>query len=218
MSTTTTIKGSAKLVIESLGKLPDAVTRAAARGLARGLLYAVGIAQRNFLSGPRPGKLDVRTRRLRDSVVSEVLIDRTVRALEWLNGKTTEVIAGNGDVTGRMGSNVTYAAFHEFGFHGVIHVGAHSRVVSTLDVSGKRIDQRGKYVDREGNFIGYKESHGSAAGKSSSKAAFVFTTTVRAHDRRVNYDGRPYIRPALENCLEEIAGEIGNELKGVSTS
>lgn len=211
-----TIKGSAKLVITALGHVPAAVDVACARGLARGLLYAVGLAQRNYLSGPRPQRLDVRTRRLRDSVTAEVEINRTVRALEWLRSGGTSEVRGDGQITGRIGTNVEYAAFHEFGFYGIVHVGAHSRVLSTSDVSGNKIDQRGRFVDRAGNFIGYKSSHGKAAAKSSSKAAFVFQSQVKAYERHVNYAGRPYLRPALEAALPEIKQEVRNELRAIS--
>src|SRR4051812_10185138 len=161
MSSNSTIKGTAELVIKDLQGLPGEVDFAVARGLDRGLQGAVTIAQRRYLSGPRPGKLDIRTRRLLNSISREVLIDRQVVALEWLNGKTQSVTTGSGDIRGRIGTNVSYAAFHEFGFHGVVHVSAHSRSVS-LDVTGKRIDERRAIKDATGALIGYKDSHASA--------------------------------------------------------
>ena len=215
MSNTTTIKGSAELVIKALQGLPGEVDFAVARGLDRGLQGAVTTAQRRYLSGPRPGKLDVVTRRLLNSITQEVLIDRQVVAVEWLRGKTTAVTTGSGDIRGRIGTNVPYAAFHEFGFHGVVHVSAHARSVS-LDVTGKRIDERRAIKDATGALIGYKDTHAGAAKKSSSKAAFVFTGQVRAHDRNVNYDGRPYLKPALAESLEQITGEINAELKAIN--
>ncbi len=44
----------------------------------------------------------------------------------------------------------------------------------------------------------------------------MFEQNVRAHNRNVDYAGRPYIRPALEASLDAITGEINGELQKVS--
>jgi hypothetical protein len=213
MSVSANITGSAKLVITHLQGLPNAIDQALVSGLARGLLYAVGLSQRSYLSGPRPAVLEVRTRRLRNAVASEVEIDRTVIALE--RGRTatlTQRTSGTGNIIGRLGNNVAYAAFHEYGFHGVINVAAHQRIVSTLDVTGKKVDLRRKQFDKQGVYIGLRENHARALDRNPNRAAFIFTQNVRAHRREINYNGRPFIRPALEKSLPVISREIKKEL------
>jgi phage gpG-like protein len=200
-------------VIQRLQNLPGALDTAVATGLARGLQRTIAVAQLNYLSGPRPGKLDVRTQRLRNSISAEVEKDSVVVAIEANGGATFPVTRGSGDIIGRIGSNVEYAAFHEFGFHGIINVKAHARVISTLDVAGNPIDQRRRVTDKSGKLIGYKESRAAAAAKTGSRAAFVFQQNVRAHGRHVDYAGRPYIRPALEETLPTITAEISREIK-----
>lgn len=215
--TNTTITGSAQLVVKSLDTTDARITGAVATGMARGLLVAVGVAQRKYLSGPRPSVLGVRTGRLRNAVAAEVQIDRTVIALERARGGgIREITAGSGHVIGRVGDNVTYAAFHEFGFKGLVNVKAHSRIVSQLDVGGNKIDARRKLHDNKGNFIGYRESRGAADARTGGRAAFVFTQNVRAHPRAMNYKGRPFIRPAVQESLGTIGREISKELKGVA--
>ena len=83
----------------------------------------------------------------------------------------------------QVGTNKEYAAYHEFGFHGVENVKAHTRKVASRDVVinvAKRSSKSGElYIGRE---------------KSAQGIAF-----VRAHDRRVNYGGHPFIRPATDD-------------------
>lgn len=184
-----TITGNSTAPQQALQSLPARLDAALAKGLARGLLYTVGVAQRQFLSGPRPQKLDVRTTRLRNSIASQVQI------------------SGTGAIIGRIGSNVTYAAFHEFGFRGIVNVRAHARVLSTLNAAGNPIDQRKR--DSQG-FI--KETHARANARKGSKAATVVTGQVRAHQRHLNYAGRPYLRPALELAIPTINDELKKEI------
>ncbi len=69
----------------------------------------IGYAQANKLSGPRPGVLGVVTNRLRSSL------------------RRSEAEASGDQVTGAIGSNVAYAAVHEYGFDGEVTVRAFSR-------------------------------------------------------------------------------------------
>ena len=195
-----TIKGNAQLVIKKLQAVPASIDKALATGLSRGLLYAASVAQRQFLSGPRPAVLDVRTTRLRNSIA-------------------TEVEPSGPTIIGRMGSNVSYAAFHEFGFHGLVNVRAHTRIPAFHSVStGKQIDIRRSLHDDKGNFVGYKESNQGAfyrLGRKMRVQLAFNVVQVRAHSRKIDYAGRPYIRPALEASLPTITTEINRELKAV---
>jgi len=87
------------VVVRGLTSLDDKVLGAAEKGMARGLEFAITIAKREHLSGPRPTVLDVITRRLRDSLESSV------------------TRSGEG-VVGRIGTTVKYARYHEEGFAG----------------------------------------------------------------------------------------------------
>ena len=198
-----TIKGSASLVIKKLTALPASIDRALGTGLARGLEYAASVAQLQFLSGPRPAVLNARTGRLRGSIAYEVDATNPAR------------------IVGRIGSNLSYAAFHEFGFHGIINVRAHSRILNVHSVkTGAQVEIRRKLYDDKGNFIGFRDSNKRALERLITNpkhaAHYGFNVVqVRAYSRKVDYFGRPYIRPALETAMPTITGEINREIKAL---
>jgi hypothetical protein len=183
---------NAVVVLKAAAELDTKIRDASVRGMEAGLFAAVTVAQREFLSGPRPAKLDVRTRRLQQSIGSQI-----------------QVIEGKGAI-GRIGTNVKYAAFHEFGFHGTQSVRGHTRVVAQLNENFEAIDTRRVLRDRSGNLIGYAESRKRSVRRQ--KAGIVVLQFVRAHERTIDYAGRPYIRPALDKTrpliLERIKAEI----------
>ena len=171
-------------VLQNLKTTEDRVRGALGdRSFQRGLQLAAGVAQVNYMSGPRPSVLDVVTGRFRQSIVTEVEVD-------------------NNEITGRIGSNLPYAAYHEFGFHGVENVSAHSRVTELAVHKGKA---------GAGVFI---VQRGTKKLSRSQKTGFAGVTFVKAHSRKVDYAGRPYLRPALEDT--DIAGEINTELGKLS--
>jgi hypothetical protein len=181
------------LVISASEGLPERVMAAGSIGLARGLQGVVAISQREYLQGPRPGRLGERTARLRQSIVSKVERD--------------------GDrVIGVIGTNVSYGAFHEFGFHGVEQVRGHSRVVKTLSAAGAEVDTRRLFKDKAGVVIGFRESRASAARRGGQRTV---TQYVKEHQRRVDYAGRPFVRPALLQGMPMVISEIRKELRGV---
>lgn len=199
-----------KAAIQSVQQLPNKILLAMETGLSRGLLFAVGVSQREFLSGPRPGKVQSITGRLRGSINSSVRV--------------------NGDrVTGKAGTNLPYASFHEFGFHGVMQVRAHTRVIdqtfgSVADyVAGGSLRNiakdaerasRRKVVSSTGEFLGLRESRKSAAKRQ--KTGFVTVQFVKAHSRRVEYAGKPYLRPAMQQSMPRIVEEINKDLRAVN--
>lgn len=192
---TTTVSGrNFGLVLKGVEQLPATVDAAAAAGLKKGLEFAVGVVQREFLSGPRPTKLDVRTVRLRNSIT-----------------KSVEVRPGRG-VVGWVGTNVLYGAFHEFGFSGIQKVRAHTRVTSQTDGDGGALDQRRKFFGKAGEFIGYRESRKRAAGRQTS--GFVEFGKVKAHDRRLDYKGRPFVHPGVTKALPVILKEVSDAIRG----
>lgn len=188
------IRRNIVLIVKRAGELDVKVLKAIRTGLARGLLLAAGAAESKYLHGPRPKNLGVLSGRLSQSV-------------------TTNVSATDGGITGRIGSNVAYAAFHEFGFHGTINISAHTRVLENLDEFGADQDMRRTYTDDQGHFVGYRDTRKQASGKFAHAADVV--QFVRAHTRNINYEGRPFIRPAVEVSKEDIGNEIAKELQAI---
>ena len=180
-----------------LKALAPALRPAVAQGLHRGLQGTASLSQRSYLSGPRPTQLDVVTTRLRNSIAIAVNDD----------GR---------EITGRIGSNVRYARFHELGFRGIQNVAAHNRVVAIINKNGVRITgghlarKRGVIKDRSGNVVGYKRTMSVAAKLAKGKAV---TVRVSAHQRRINYAGRPFIRPALRRTEQAIARSVEGALR-----
>lgn len=188
-----------QVAIESARRLPAAVAAAMQTGLANGLLIASGIAQHEYLSGPRPTRLDKVSGRLLGSIATLVQPE------------------SNGRIVGRIGSNVKYAAFHEFGFHGTINVRAHQRVIRAFNLkTGESVEPRRAIRDLAGNFIRWKESLRRAVGRQRSTTGMV-QVSVKAHARRINYAGRAFIRPAVAQALPAIKDEVNRELANVKT-
>lgn len=176
------------IVIAGLNTLDTRVLDAAEKGLRKGLEFAKTISMREFLSGPRPKRLDAITGRLRSSIATSVQR------------------SGKGAI-GRIGSNVKYARYHEFGLKGVVQVREHFRQTAT---NGERASRPVR--DRAGNVIGTKRE----SVQQAEKRGVVFAReTVRAHKRKVNYEGRPFIRPALEKAQPLIKQAILDALKTI---
>jgi phage gpG-like protein len=183
ISATITAKNE-QLVIAGLKALDERVLQAAETGLARGLEFVVSSAKLNYLSGSPLRRI---TGRLQ-------------------SGMTQSVTRTGDSVTGRVGNNVKYAAFHEFGFHGVQNVKAHSRVMNNVNAKGENIAiQPGKVIS------GVLQTRKVVAGKQRS--GFVSVQFVKAHSRKVNYAGRPFVRPALEAMQPQIKAEIVKDLE-----
>ena len=169
MDANPTINGYAA-AIDKLTRLNSVVLAAMHDGLRNGLESAAEMSQREYLSGPRPVTLDVITGRLRQSIASQV-----------------EVVVDS-QVVGMIGSDVRYAAFHEYGFHGIEQVRTFTRATKS----------------------------GAYNGRGQKKESAV--NVVRAHSRQVNYAGRPFLKPALDRCLpailQDIKDEIGKAIRG----
>ena len=196
-----TAKPNFALIISALKNAPAAVMDAAGRALDWGLQGAVGIAMKEYLSGPRPARLGVRSGRLRGSLTRKVTV-------------TAE------KVTGILGSNVPYAAFHEFGFNGQVQVKAHARVVKQTFIGAKGTLENwdGRRAWREqataagerGAFIGWKDSRAAAGRRAGAHGTVLnFTQQVRAHTRNISYSGKPYARPAIAEMLPAIRERAG---------
>lgn len=206
--------GSTRFAIAGLNVLDARILQAAGKGLAGGLNRVSGIAQQKFLSGPRPEKLDVVTTRLRGSIETavDVSADRVV---------------------GRIGSNVPYAPVHEFGLVGSapIKVRAHTRTVEDKGGIGlerlREVKNRKTGTtrvlsdlyrfDKSGKIIGRKRTLRQLAQKQGREDE-VIDQQVRAHERTdFKYQGRPFLRPALQQGGPIILSEIKKQLAALST-
>jgi len=82
--------------IRRLRKAPDQMRAALLPAMRECMALAEATAKKDYLSGPRPGKLQRRSGRLRGSITSRVRL--------------------SGDkVSGELGTNVIYARIHELG-------------------------------------------------------------------------------------------------------
>lgn len=190
-----TTKGFA-LVISGLETAGPRIDSAAVRALDWGLESAIGVAMREFLTGPRPARLGVRSGRLRGSLQKRITASKNgIRAL--------------------LGSNIPYAPFHEFGFHGTQQVAAHTRIMAQFRQTKTGLipaDPRRKYTSDTGQFIGYRDTRGQAA-KRLKGGLISFEQQVRAHTRNISYDGRPYLRPAFEKIGPALVERLKLELQ-----
>lgn len=187
-------------VVAGLKRADAAIIPAAAQALNLGLVEAVGIVQTEFLQGPRPAKLGEVTGRLRQSIAHDVVVTEK-------------------GVVGRIGTNVVYGAFHEFGFKGEVNVRAHQRHVEDSNWTTGDGRKKVALLDRLGQTIGFKRESIKQAARRG--VAFV-VQNVRAHVRHLNYSGRPFVRPGLEQSLprikELIETAIQKAVKGGSAS
>ena len=95
---------------------------------------------------------------------------------------------------GGAGSNLDYAAYHEFGSKKDVGVKSfwrrpsRKRLASAFGAKGKDI------------FSKRKKGPGVVWGDTVSQE----TIFVSAHRRQLNYDGKPYARPALEEIRDKV--------------
>lgn len=185
------------LAIKGLESFTPRILDAAARGLKDGLLHAAGVAQRNYLSGPRPTVLGVVSGRLRGSIDVAVENDGI-------------------QVRGRIGSNVPYAARHEFGFSGTEQVRAHTRVLSVKGDDGQLLKRRAIRERDTGRVVGFKESNKRLAG--GAQAALASIVFVGAHSRQAATPRRAFIEPALLGSMPIILSRINRAIATVNPS
>ncbi len=186
------------LVVIKIRAIESQALEAAATGMKRGLDNIVQISQRQFLQGPRSKTiLGEVSGRLRNSLTRSVQIQE-----------------GRG-IIGHVGTKLAYAAFHENGFHGVEHVKAHTRVVSQVSGKGESFDGRTP-ITANGQLVGHRQSRKGAASKQ--KTGFAGVQFVKAHDRNINYAGRPFLRPAVAIGLPQLITEIQTDLNKLANS
>lgn len=106
---------------------------------------------------------------------------------------TNEVTASSTGVTGMVGTNLEYAAYHEYGFSGTVNVREHLRRAKVKAVYFTQGSRAGEI--------------NLAATKRKMKAQEP-TIKVRAHTRKVEYPEHSFLRSAMRDMQDEIMQEI----------
>lgn len=117
--------------------------------------------------------------RVMQKLAGEVLNERTHHLHDSIHYETRETATG---IFAVVGTNVVYAAYHEYGFHGTQEVREHLRRVSV------------------------------AFGRPIATVE----ANVRAHQRRVNYPARSFMRTTLAEKATEIKEAIETALEKVA--
>ena len=165
-------------VSSRLGAFPPALLQGVARAMDNQNALTITQAQVDHLRGPRPQKLGRVTSDLANS----------------LNAPPAQIDGQR--VTSSIGSNLVYAAPHEYGFQGVVRVPAHSRrIVKTSEKATARLDARGR-IRRSRKIV--KTQTGTAQ--------------VREHKRTLILPERAYIRTSItereQNYTDAISAAI----------
>lgn len=157
---------NAAALLKDVQELPQRVSAAICAALDYQNELTIGEIQANQLSARGPETLGVVTGRLRQSI------------------RRTNATATAGGVTSSIGTNVVYAAIHEYGYDDSEGVHSYIRRVKSRDLRGK--------VD----------------GKRQTLAKGV--AYVRAHERRMHMPERSFIRRTIELNAPNYTARISN--------
>lgn len=186
-------------VLAELGKLEGKTRTMLAGVLHAGGRYIVSKSLQDYLSGPRPSVLGMVTGTLKKSI-------------------SQEVTSNSKELTLKVGTNVPYARYHEEGFHGVEQVHSHLRSIAGFNAKGSKLTTsqmlkiRGPIKDRFGDVVGYRRNAKEVGERLGAKGGSLLRTRVGTEggtfDRHVNYDGRPFLRPAIDANLDRIRNDV----------
>ena len=101
-----------------------------------------------------------------------------------------------------VGTNVAYARFWEKGFHGTEQVAEYTRRNSA------QIQDAYSLRRLKSGMMGPRQRYLSSKHKGEG------TITVRAHERKVNQDARPFLTPALADMKDEIRARLASAIGG----
>jgi phage gpG-like protein len=185
------------VVARRLRELPAGLRPVLVRAMRAGMEQIRSLAQKEYLTGPRPQRLGVVSGALRSRLAVEVKDDGQ-------------------EIVGRIGSNLPYARRHEFGHRGIEQVKAHTRVVGITTPKGfalsqeKKLALRGAIREEGGKLVGFKRGLKTVArGLKGGSANVVF---VKAHTRTANTPARPFLRPAIARCVPQLVRDIHQAL------
>ena len=177
-----TVQTNLPQVTAALSRLPAEMQQRLRSALDKQTQLAIGHITQRYMRRRGPDTLGVVTSRLRNSL----------RA-------TPAQMEGN-TVVATIGTNVSYAAVHEFGYSGTEQVRAHTRRIGK--VKGKK--SGAEVAKFQGNAFG-RPRRTSRKGESN-------TVNVRAHSRKVNIPARAPIRKGLEDRSGAIASALQSAL------
>lgn len=116
-----------KASIDRIRKAPEEMRNSLIPAMKKCMAIAEATSKTQYLSGPRPQKLDRRTGRLRGSVSTATRRDAD-------------------KIIGEIGTNVVYARIHEMGFNGTVGVSSHVRRTKTGKSATVRAHARRLYM------------------------------------------------------------------------
>ena len=152
-----------------LQQFPERLATSMVKAMNRVTIGVQALVKSGKLSGQ---VLHVRTGTLRRSINQEVRY------------------AGSGLIEGIVGTNVEYAAAHEYGFHDTVTVRAHIRRISTSIKSQALTAQNGKAATIA-RWVGRESKNRFVKGYAD----------VPAHTREMNMPERSFLRTALKEYL-----------------
>lgn len=109
-----------------------------------------------------------------------------------------EVAVAGSTITGIVGTNVEYAAYHEYGLQGTVNVKEHLRRTKSVKIAFAKGKNKGKL-----NLLATRKSQ-------KEKAA---TITVKAHTRKVDYPEHSFLRSAMADMTDEIKMAVSEGMK-----
>lgn len=156
----------AQALLAKLQSLPQRALRGIARGMDQANQITIGVIQKDFLSYPKQGPttsegLRVITNRLRGSI------------------RASKAVISGDTVTAAIGTNVKYAAVHEYGFNGTVMVGGSIRKRSAIK-----------------QFL-------TKSGRTTQRKVRVGDVFVAPHQRKMNLPARSPIRRGIIRSMEQ---------------
>jgi hypothetical protein len=174
------LTSNATEIVSKLERFPTDMAQAIGAAMRKENELTINAAIEKRMSGPRPAVLG--------RVSSEL-----ARSLH----QSDVVIAGN-TILSAIGSNKSYAGFHERGFQGYEYVDAYDRKQNVYAGGSKTYKQ----MDARGHIKTRTRKPKSVSG----------TVRVRAHRRKFNYAGRPYIWPTLQERAPNYSKSISEAI------
>ena len=187
-----TLSPRAQRLLAAAPAWPVALPKAIAEAMDKRNELTTGQIQRQKLSRRGPDTLGVVTNRLR------------------LSARPAKAVISGDVILSAIGSNVSYAGVHEFGFTGTVQVKGFTRRIFGTGRGGERAtvtkvtfrrDKNGNIVERR------KDRDVKVEG----------TQTVRAHTRRVNMPARAMFRTGIAERQANYSAALSRAVVAVLT-
>jgi phage gpG-like protein len=133
-----------------------------------------------------------------DKLAGPVLKERTHHLHDSIH---SEVAASDAGVMGTVGTNVVYAAYHEYGYTGTEQVREYWRTVSERQIFAER-------------FIAVQRNMDVAWSLKKASVQHGMSILVKAHARKVDYPAHSYLRSTLAENAESIKATLSSVVEG----